>query len=260
MTDTLLIDRSEGVSTLTINRPEVRNAVDDRTMRRLGEALAACVDDGTRVIVITGVDGAFSSGADIKAALASDITPDAAYHILSRSYAPALKAVRECPWPVIAAVDGVAAGIGLDLALVCDIRLASERASFAELFVRVGLVPDGGGTYTLQRLIGAGRAMEMILTGEAVDARRAYDIGLANRVFPVGGFRAAVAHFAGTLAVQSPQALRRGKQAMLAAQEGTFDDALAREAVHQLAIFESEDGFEGFRAFLEKRPPKWTGR
>jgi len=260
MNDALLIDRRDGVCTLTINRPAVRNAVDEPTMIRIREAIEASADDGTRVIVLTGAGGAFSSGADIKAALEAKVTPDTAYRVLSEAYGPTLRAVRNSPWPVIAAVDGPAAGIGLDLALACDLRLASERAAFAELFIRVGLIPDGGGTYTLQRIVGLGRAMEMILTGETVDAARAHAIGLVNRIFPTEGFAGAVHAFAAKLARQSPHALRRARQAVLAAREGTFEEALAREAAHQRAIFESEDGFEGFRAFLEKRPPKWTGK
>src|SRR5690242_4430592 len=147
---TLSIDKQNGVCTLTLNRPEVRNAVDGETMIALKDAIAACDEHSdVRVVVITGAGGAFSSGADIAAAMQASITPAEAYSILTSAYAPAFKAIRGCPWPVIAAVDGMAAGIGCDLALACDIRLVSERGAFAELFIRVGLIPDGGGTYLL---------------------------------------------------------------------------------------------------------------
>src|SRR5258708_1809234 len=178
---TLLVEKQNGVCTLTINRPQIKNAVDAATMISLGEAIRACdVQSDTRVIVITGTGGAFSSGADIAAALQPGVTPSAAHRILTEAYAPTLRAIRDCPWPVIAAVDGMAAGIGCDLALVCDLRLVSERGVFAELFIRVGLIPDGGGTYLLPPLVGLGTAMEMMFTGETVNARDALALGIAN--------------------------------------------------------------------------------
>jgi 2-(1,2-epoxy-1,2-dihydrophenyl)acetyl-CoA isomerase len=259
---TLLTEKKNGVCTLTLNRPEVRNAVDRATMIALGEAVTACDEHSDiRVVVITGTGGAFSSGADIATALQQDVTPASAYSILTEAYAPALKAIRACPWPVIAAVDGMAAGIGCDLALVCDIRLVSERGAFAELFIRVGLIPDGGGTYLLPRLVGLGKALEMIFTGETVKAQDALMLGLANKVYPTESFYAEVQAYAEKLACQSPLALIRGKRAMLAALgDKSYDEANAREATYQREIFESEDGFEGFHAFLEKRPPIWKGR
>jgi 2-(1,2-epoxy-1,2-dihydrophenyl)acetyl-CoA isomerase len=257
---TLLVERYDAVTLLTINRPEVRNAVDDATMDALRLALDSCADDGTRCVVLTGADGAFSSGADLKKAVAQAYTPDDSYRILTEHYAPALRALRGFPYPVIAAVDGYAAGIGCDLALACDIRLVSERARFAELFVRIGLIPDGGGTYLLPRLVGLGRALELIFTGADVDAPEAYRIGLANRVLPVKDFLPQVLDYAARLSHQSPQALRLGKQALLAALDGSYDEALAREAAFQRTILMSEDGMEGFTAFVQKRPPVWKGR
>lgn len=262
LTDTLLVDLANGVCTLTINRPQVRNAVDGATMIALREALqdyAARPD--TQVIVITGANGAFSSGADIQMALQANATPSDAMRILTEAYAPTIQAIRNCPWPVIAAVDGMAAGIGCDLALVCDIRLVSARGAFAELFIRVGLIPDGGGTYLLPRLVGLGKAFEMMVTGETVNAQDALTIGLANKVFPTETFCQEVTTYAEKLARQAPLALVRGKKAMLAAlHDQSLADAMAREAKYQTEIFQSEDGFEGFRAFMEKRPPRWTGK
>jgi 2-(1,2-epoxy-1,2-dihydrophenyl)acetyl-CoA isomerase len=262
VTDSLLIHKANGVVTLTINRPQVRNAVDAATMIHLREALEQyAVEPEVCVFVITGAGGAFSSGADIQAALGQGLTPLDAQRILTEAYGPAIRGVRECRWPVIAAVDGMAAGIGCDLALACDLRLCSERGKFAELFIRVGLIPDGGGTYLLPRLIGLGRAFEMMVTGEAVSAADALQIGLANKVFPTESFVADVTAYAEKLARQAPLALIRGKRAMLAALEDrSLAEAMSREAQFQREIFESEDGFEGFRAFLEKRPPQWKGR
>lgn len=257
---TVLIERRNAVTLLTINRPEVRNAVDDVTMNALRAALEACADDGTRCVVLTGAGGAFSAGADLKKAAMSGFGPEETFRLLTDCYGPTLKAIRSCPWPVLAAVDGYAAGIGCDMALACDIRLVSERGKFAELFIRIGLIPDGGGTYLLPRIVGTGKALEMILTGEDVDAAEAYRIGLANKVFPATSFMEDVLAYAERVSSQAPNSLRRGKAALLASLNSSYEDALAREAANQRDILMSEDGMEGFRAFLEKRPPRWTGR
>jgi len=261
-TETVLVDRQGAIVTITINRPRIKNALDVPTVQAIGRAIAGCDEQsGVRVVIITGAGGSFSSGADIGAAAQPGSNPDTILRALTDGYAPALQAIRACPWPVIAAVDGIAAGIGCDLALVCDLRLASDRAAFAELFIRVGLIPDGGGTYLLPRLVGLGKALEMMFTGESVSAQEALAIGLANKVYPAASFYAEVTAYAEKLAKQAPLALIRGKRAMLAAQhDSSFADAMAREAKFQREIFASEDGFEGFRAFLEKRPPQWKGR
>lgn len=260
-TETLLVEQHGSIVTLTINRPRVRNALDAQTMQSLGETIRQYDEHSSvHVVIITGAGGTFSSGADITTATQPGVTPSAAYQILTTAYAPAIQAIRACPWPVIGAVDGVAAGIGCDVALACDIRLASDRAIFTELFIRVGLIPDGGGTYLLPRLVGLGKALEMMFTGENVPAQEALTLGLANKVFPAGTFADDVRAYAEKLAKQAPLALIRGKRAMLAAQhDSSLAEAMAREAQYQREIFESEDGFEGFRAFLEKRPPQWKG-
>jgi 2-(1,2-epoxy-1,2-dihydrophenyl)acetyl-CoA isomerase len=247
---------------LTINRPKVRNALDAATVRALGEAIKRYDEHSdVHVVIITGTGGAFSSGADIGAAAQPGVTADDVFNMLSTGYGPAIQAIRNCPWPVIAAVDGVAAGIGCDVALACDIRLTSDRAVFTELFIRVGLIPDGGGTYLLPRLVGIGKALEMMFTGENVLAAEALTLGLANKVYSAETFADDVRVYAEKLAKQSPRALILGKRAMLAAQhDGSLAEAMAREAQFQREIFDSADGFEGFRAFLEKRPPVWTGK
>jgi 2-(1,2-epoxy-1,2-dihydrophenyl)acetyl-CoA isomerase len=257
MSASLDITRAKRVTTLTINRPAVRNALDDEVSIALREALEACENDGTRCIVLTGAGGHFSSGADIKSAMAKGLTLDAVQHTLTAVYAPALEAIRASSWPVIAAVDGYAAGIGCDFAFTCDLRLITERARFAELFARVGLIPDGGGTYLLPRLIGLGRAMELMFTGRDVHAEEALQIGLANQVFPVETFAADVQAYAAMIASQSPHALKRGKAAMLAALESTYTASIEREAAYQREIFAQPDGAEGFQAFIEKRDPVW---
>lgn len=257
MTDTLLRAEQNGVTTFTLNRPATRNALNAALMHALREGVEACAHDGTRVIVIAGAGGAFSSGADIVAALGSNPSADAAYALLTEVYGPTLLAIRNSPLPVLAAVDGVAAGLGCDLALACDLRLLSERGAFAELFIRVGLVPDGGGTYHLPRLIGVGRALELMWTGRTVQADEAVAIGLANVRFLTETFADDVQSYVAKIAAQAPHAITRGKQAVYAALDGSFEDALRREAEHQRAIFNSPNGWEGFRAFAEKRPPRW---
>jgi 2-(1,2-epoxy-1,2-dihydrophenyl)acetyl-CoA isomerase len=253
----LLITKQHHITVLTLNSPEVRNAIDHEVMAALRVAVEACAKDGTRCIVLTGAGGAFCSGLNIKKAMANGMTPEQVQQGLNEIFHPTMKAIRYSPLPVIAAVDGYAAGFGCDLALACDLRLITERARFAELFIRLGLIPDGGGTYLLPRLVGLGLAMEMLFTARDVHAEEALRIGLANRVYPVEGFMDEVLAFAKELTQCSPTAIRRAKTAMIAALEGTYSDALAREASYQREIMESANGMEGFMAFLEKRDPVW---
>ncbi|NOY76399.1 MAG: 2-(1,2-epoxy-1,2-dihydrophenyl)acetyl-CoA isomerase [Calditrichaeota bacterium] len=260
MSETIRVMRKDEICWLTLNRPEVKNAVDAQTMIRLREEIEASEKDGSRVIVISGSEGAFSSGADIKAAFAANVSPEDAYRIMMDAYSPALLAIKNSPLPVLAAIDGIAAGIGLNLALMCDLRVASERAQFSEIFIHVGLIPDGGGTYTLPRIVGLGRAMELAMLGETLNAARALEMGLINRIYPNAQFQESVEELARQLTRQAPLALARMKRAFWSGWEGSFEDALVREAELQREIFLSEDGFEGFRAFLEKRPPKWKTR
>lgn len=234
------------------------NAVDVDCMNRLREALMEAENDSiTRVVVIKGSNSTFCSGADIKSALASNLNPDEAIRVLQESYGPTLKTIKNLKWPVIAAIDGAAAGIGLDLALACDLRLASESALLSELFIKVGLIPDGGGTWSLQRVIGQARAREMTFTGETITAKKALEWGLVNRIIQIETFEEEVFNYASTIARQSPDALMYGKKAINEAANGTFEEALQREAEYQEEIFKGKWGFEGFRAFLEKRRPGW---
>lgn len=253
----LLVTRQDHITVITLNNPEVRNAIDHEVMAELRVAIEACSSDGTRCIVLTGAGGSFCSGLNIKKAMANGMSPEDVGRGLTEIFHPTMKAIRHSPLPVIAAVDGYAAGFGCDLALACDLRLVTERARFAELFIRLGLIPDGGGTFLLPRLVGLGLAMELVFTARDVHADEALRIGLANRVFPTETFMDEVMVFAQELTHRSPSAIRRAKAAMVASLEGTYSDALAREAASQREIMESANGMEGFMAFLQKRDPVW---
>ncbi|HEY3587783.1 MAG TPA: enoyl-CoA hydratase-related protein, partial [Myxococcaceae bacterium] len=170
-----------------------------------------------------------------------------------------IRAIRACPLPTVAVVDGPAAGFGCDLALACDLRLISDRARFGEIFVKRGLMPDGGGTWMLPRLIGLGRALELMLTGDLVEAVEAHRIGLANRIFPAQQLEPAAWDFARTLAAGPPLVHRAVKAAVVAAAQSTLDEALEGEVRGQLKLLASADFQEGIVAFLEKRQPSFKG-
>ncbi|MEQ9323613.1 MAG: enoyl-CoA hydratase [Polyangiaceae bacterium] len=258
----LLFDVADGVVTLTLtlNRPRTKNALTRELVTDLGDRLEAVgTDPSVRVVVLTGAEGAFCSGADLKVAMAD---PDAA-----RTAAPALeayhrviRAIASIPQPVIAAVDGPAVGFGCDLALACDMRWLSDRAYLQEKFVRIGLMPDGGGTLWLTRALGLGRALEIMLTGRRVEAEEAFSLGLANRVVPAGELASAVGSLAGELAKGAPMAMAAIKRAARGALEGSLEDALAAEREGQLENLASADFIEGVQAWLQKREPRFSGR
>src|SRR5579883_1056005 len=180
--ETLLIDDAQGVRTITMNRPESLNALNEALKAELADALKAAErDDTVRCLVLTGAGRAFCSGADLKEASAQQKSYGES---LRRAYNPIILRLRTIEKPVIAAVNGVAAGAGCSLALACDLRVASDKASFIEAFVKVGLVPDSGATYLLPRMVGLSKALEMAMTGDPLDAGTALSLGLASRVVP----------------------------------------------------------------------------
>jgi enoyl-CoA hydratase/carnithine racemase len=258
MTDVLSKDEAR-VRWITLNRPETRNALTTGVNDSVREAVSSAPAAGIRVVVLTGAGGAFSSGLDLRVAAEEGMDPE---HIESRMrthFHGLIRAIRACPLPTIAVVDGPAAGFGCDLALACDLRLVSDRARFGEIFVKRGLMPDGGGTWMLPRLIGLGRAVELMLTGELVDAAEAHRIGLANRVYPAAQLESAAWDFARTLAAGPPLVHRTVKAAVEAASHSTLDEALEGEVRGQLRLLASQDFQEGVAAFLEKRPPEFKG-
>lgn len=255
----LRVRDADGVRWLVFDRPESRNGLTIATVDELTELLrAAAVDPAVRVVVLGGNHGAFCSGLDLKAAMVSGITDFGAS--MDRFHGLVL-ALRNLLKPTIAAVDGAAAGFGADLAMGCDLRLASKAAKFGERFVRIGLMPDGGGTFYLPRLVGLAKAYEMIYEGRMVEAGEAAELGLVNRVLDSEGeaFAAEVHAYAAKLATGAPLAQARAKAAILAGQ-GDFAAALAAERAGQLALLGSNDFFEGVQAFLTKREPQFSGR
>ena len=256
--ETLLHDASGGVLTLTLDRPDALNSFDRRMKEELLAALRdAARDASVRVVVLTGAGRAFSAGQDLKeraAPRAADLSAE-----LRERYNPLVLAIHRLEKPVIAAVNGVAAGAGCSLALACDIRIASEAASFIEVFGRVGLVPDTGSTWFLPRLVGYARAAEMVFTTNPVDAAAAERIGLVNRVVPPERLLPEARALADRLAASAPLALGLAKRALHRALESDLESALEYEAQLQGIAGRSADHAEGVAAFLEKRPANFRG-
>jgi len=256
MGSTLLVETRDRVRWLTLNRPDRRNALDREIMTDLREAIVQGGDDpSARVLVIAGAGGAFSAGADLKASREIPAHED----VLEVYYNPVIRAIRHAAKPVIAAVDGVAAGYGCSLALACDVRLASQRARLSLIFVKIGLGLDGGASYFLPRLVGA-RAHELALTGDMVEAAEAERIGLVNHVYPIEGFAERVHAYAERFAGQAPLAMANIKQSIDRGLDAGLDEVLENERYLQQEVLRSEDFNEGARAFLEKRAAVYKGR
>jgi 2-(1,2-epoxy-1,2-dihydrophenyl)acetyl-CoA isomerase len=213
-----------------------------------------------RCVLLTGRGRAFSAGADIENML--ELQRRGARDEIRRRVelgASIVRRVRSMAKPVVAALNGIAAGAGANLALACDVRLGSERAGFAESFVHIGLVPDWGGLYFLVRLVGPGRAADLMLTGARVDAARSLSLGLLEHVFPEDSFEREALAYATRLAAGPARALARIKAGLELAAGGTLEAVLAFEREVQPALFADDDCLEGLRAFLEKRPPRFSG-
>jgi len=259
MADVRIEDRDR-VRTITLDRPASKNALTHDIALEIAQAIAG----GTRanVIVLAGANGAFCSGLDLKDAMAKGIHPGPELRKqMSESFHGVIRALRTCGVPTIAAVDGAAAGFGCDLAVACDLRICSERATFSEVFVKRGLMPDGGSTFLLPRIVGLGRALELFFTGDVIDAQEALRIGLANRVVPSSELGARVAELADRFAAGPPLAFEAIKNATYDnLDEPSLSRALDREADGQMKLLASADFTEGVQAFLAKRPPKFTGQ
>jgi enoyl-CoA hydratase/carnithine racemase len=257
---TITVDRkTDGSAWVTINRPEARNALSravNLELRSIAETLGA--DPAVRAVVLTGAgDQAFSAGADLKERKGISAKDSGEF---VDAISGAFDAWARMPKPTIAAVNGVAFGGGMELALSCDFRIAVETAVFALTEVRLGIMPGAGGTQRLPRLIGGARAKELILLGRRIDARRALDIGLVLQVVPADQLASAVQSVIDELSGCAPISVAKAKEAIDRGMDMPLDDALALERqCYDVTLF-SEDRNEGLRAFAEKRSPRYTGR
>lgn len=259
MSDTVLRESTSGVLTLTLNRPDALNSFTVEMKDALLAALRdAARDPEVRVVVLTGAGRAFSAGQDLKERQGPDV--DDLGTELRKRYNPIILAMRRLEKPIVGAINGVAAGAGMSLALACDIVIASDRATFVEAFTRVGLVPDTGSSWFLPRLVGYARAAELMLTADPLDPVTAERIGLVNRVVPADQLVAEANSIAVKLAASAPLALALAKRALNRAMGSSLEDALDYEAQLQSIAGRSTDHREGVTAFVEKRPPKFTGK
>ncbi|HSJ10881.1 MAG TPA: enoyl-CoA hydratase-related protein [Longimicrobiales bacterium] len=255
--ETLLLDVSDRIATLTINRPDKRNALNAVVRREIVEALDQLrPDDAVRVVIITGAgEKAFVAGADIGEF--AERTPLEQREAMQGRRV--FDEVAAFPKPTIAMINGFALGGGCELALACDMRVAAPTARFGQPEIRLGLIPGGGGTQRLPRLIGAGRALRLILTGDLIDAAEAHRIGLVDVLADEGALHARTLEIARAMAAHSPVALRLAKSAVAAALEAPLSAGLAHERELFITAFGSDDRNEGVTAFLEKRTPEFTG-
>lgn len=252
----LLVEKKEGIGTIIINRPDVRNALNRETWLELREAIKDVGGDNeVKVVVITGAgDKAFVGGADIKG-----LSERTMFETLEWEAVDILSELENLKKPVIAAVNGFALGGGCELAMACDIRVAVESAKFGQPEVGLGIIPGAGGTQRLPRLVGKGKAKELIFTGDVIDAREAERIGLVNKVVSQDGLMDAVKDMAKKIMAKGPLSVRLAKEAINAGTEMDLEKAFLLEKLAQTVIFSSWDRTEGIAAFLEKRKPAFKG-
>lgn len=256
-----LYEKSEGIATITINRPEVHNALNEETISEILTRLEdAKNDEGIRVIIITGAgDRAFSAGADLKMIKGASASPERGTE-LSRIGQHLCDFIEVLEKPVIAAINGYALGGGIELAMACDIRIASENAQIGHTEINVGLIPAWGGTQRLPRLVGKGIAKEMIFTGKRIDAKTAERLGLINAVVPDSQLKVKVKELALELASKPPIAIKLSKVLINNSTETHQDVGLLQEAEAFGLVASTEDFNEGVTAFLEKRKPHFKGK
>ncbi len=256
-------ERHGSVEWITLKRPDRLNALTATMSHELEAAFGDAAAEGpVRCIVLTGEGRGFCAGQDLtefEAAYRSGGRPDIAEHLRS-SYHRLIPLIVDTPKPVIAAINGVAAGAGLSLALACDLRLASDAAKFTQAFVKIGLIPDSGGTYLLPRAVGYAKALELSITGDLIDAEAALRAGLVSRVLPEASFRDEVVALAERLASMPTMAVAATKSLLQGALHLTLGEALEREAAVQSEMGQTHDHVEGVNAFVEKREPRFEGR
>lgn len=260
MTTDVQTKRDERTLLVTLNRPEARNALTRGVLEAVTAALvAADQDDGVRCVVLTGAGGHFCAGADLRQTIMED--PDLYAHLEDHidRFHRMLRAVVHCQKPTIAMLDGCAVGFGADLALACDLRIATTGAYIQEKFVKIGLMPDGGGTFWLPRLIGTARAFKAMYLAEKLEAKELYQLGVLADLVEPAALLSTTLGYARALEASPPLAVRAIKRTVYA-NLGEFDAALDREREHQLTLLRSSDAMEGILAWSEKRDPVFQGR
>jgi enoyl-CoA hydratase/carnithine racemase len=252
----IAVERQEAVAIVRMNRPERRNALSPAVLEQIAATIGELdADEAVRCIVIAGTDDVFAAGADIKA-----MAERTFQEVLEASTMPFWQRVADCRTPLIAAVSGFALGGGCELALLCDMIVASETAEFGQPEITLGIIPGGGGTQRLARILGKQRTMELVLTGRRIDAKEGVRLGFVNKVSPRRAWLADAIELAEVVARRPPLAVKLAKQAVLAADEMTLSAGLAHERrLYELAMA-TEDRVEGMQAFLEKRRPEFRGQ
>ena len=259
----IIFTKENGIATMTMNRPERMNAFSPEmtdSMYRIVEDISQ--DNEVRVLIITGAGRAFCTGAEVRSLADGTFrgrNQDKTGDSFNRSISIHLL-MQRCEKPIIASINGTAAGAGLDLALACDIRIASDQARFAELYIRRGIFPVGGGTYFLPRLVGIDKACQLIWTGDMIDAKEAERIGLVTMVVPHDELEMATGELAGKIAKAAPLVIRRTKRAIYEGLQMNLETHLTYVQPLMREIHQSEDFKEGTRAFLEKREPVFKGK
>lgn len=260
MQEDILISIKDGVATLRLNRPDVFNSFNRAMALKLQAELDNCAsNDEVRAIVLTGSGKAFCAGQDLREVTSEKLNPGFKA-ILEEHYNPIIQRIRNIKKPIVAAVNGVAAGAGANIALACDIVVASEHASFIQAFSKIGLVPDSAGTFFLPRLIGFQRASALMLLGDKVSAKEALAMGMLYKMVTHDNLEEEVLKIANTLAVMPTKALGMTKQLLNASMTNTLEEQLRMESKYQIEAAQSEDYKEGVTAFMEKRKPEFKGK
>ncbi len=254
--DEILSTRRGAVLTITLNRPEVYNAFNRELQLALRAALESAADDAVRAVVVTGAGRGFCAGQDLREFAE---LPGSIGDALEQTYHPNVRLIRALEKPVIAAINGPVAGAGLSFAAACDVRIASDAASFVPGFAGIGLVPDAGGTWFLYRLLGFARAFEWMSSNRRLTADEALALGLVSEVVPAGTFDERVTEIAGAWAELPTRAVALTKRLFESAHSATLEEQLALEAELQQEAMQTADFAEGVAAFLEKRPASFTG-
>ena len=262
--ETIIIKKEEHIATITMNRPDKMNALNTRMLQEMVAAIDEIArDDDVRVVVLTGAGRVFCSGADIsEGGKASGLsgTPVEMHHNVRNGYQKVALGLQRLEKPTIAMVNGAAVGAGCDFAFACDMRVGSEKARFRNGFVRVGLIPGGGGTWLYTRLMGLGRGLEFLFTGDFLEAEEAERIGVLNKIMPDHDLERGTTELAQKIAKNPPLAVQMSKMMAYKALDTDLEAALEQAAACQALALSSEDHREGVNAFMEKREAQFRGR